>query len=151
MKTKSILISALAIFAISCNQTETFSVPTDPENTLWYDSPAEYWEETLPVGNGRLGMMPYSGIEQDHVLLNEISMWSGSEADYANPDAAESLKEIRELLMQGRNAEAQEIMYRRFVPKKPTGGGTYGSYEVLGQLVIDYRSEEHTSELQSPD
>ena len=138
MKTKSILISALAIFAISCNQTETFSVPTDPENTLWYDSPAEYWEETLPVGNGRLGMMPYSGIEQDHVLLNEISMWSGSEADYANPDAAESLKEIRELLMQGRNAEAQEIMYRRFVPKKPTGGGTYGSYEVLGQLVIDY-------------
>ena len=138
MKTKNILISALAVFAISCTQADTFSVPTDPENTLWYDSPAEYWEETLPVGNGRLGMMPYSGVDQDHVLLNEISMWSGSEADYANPDAAESLKEIRELLMQGRNAEAQEIMYRRFVPKKPTGGGTYGSYEVLGLLVIDY-------------
>ena len=26
---------------------------------LWYDSPAEYWEEALPLGNGRLGAMVY--------------------------------------------------------------------------------------------
>ena len=67
------------------------------------------------------------------MILNEISLWSGSEADYANPDAAESLPVIRELLKQGKNAEAQEVMYERFVPRKPTGGGTYGSYEVLAQ------------------
>ena len=95
------------------------------EQQLWYTSPAQTWEERLPLGNGRLGMMVDGGVEEEHIILNEISMWSGCEADYANPDAAESLGEIRKLLMQGRNAEAQEVMYRRFVPRKPTGGGTY--------------------------
>ena len=77
-------------------------------------------------------------IVQEHIILNEISLWSGCEADYANPDAAESLTEIRELLKQGKNAEAQEVMYKRFVPKKPTEGGTYGSYQVLGQAIIKH-------------
>jgi alpha-L-fucosidase 2 len=111
----------------------------NPEHSLWYTSPAETWEERLPLGNGRLGMMVDGGIEEEHIILNEISMWSGCEADYSNPDAAESLKEIRELLVQGKNAEAQEVMYKRFVPRKPTEGGTYGSYEVLGQAVIKHK------------
>ena len=29
---------------------------------LYYTSPAAIWEETLPLGNGRLGMMPDGGI-----------------------------------------------------------------------------------------
>ena len=111
------------------------------EQQLWYNSPAQAWEERLPLGNGRLGMMVDGGIEEEHIILNEISMWSGCEADYSNPDAAESLKEIRELLLQGKNAQAQDVMYKRFVPRKPTEGGTYGSYEVLGQAVIRHKSD----------
>ena len=110
----------------------------DPEKTLWYDAPAAAWEEALPVGNGRMGMMTYGMIARERAILNEISLWSGSEADYANPDAAQSLPVIRDLLKQGKNAQAQEVMYRRFVPHKPTGGGTYGSYEVLGQMVMEF-------------
>ncbi|WP_370526571.1 glycoside hydrolase N-terminal domain-containing protein [Pedobacter sp. HDW13] len=26
--------------------------------SLWYDKPAKIWEETLPLGNGKLGMTP---------------------------------------------------------------------------------------------
>lgn len=120
---------------------ETAPEPFSPEHVLWYDEPAGIWEEALPLGNGRLGMMPDGGITEERIVLNEISMWSGSEADYANPDAAESLPEIRNLLLKGRNAEAQEVMYERFVPHKPTDGGTYGGYQTLGDLFIDY----HTS------
>jgi len=109
------------------------------EQQLWYTSPAQAWEEMLPLGNGRLGMMVDGNIEEEHIILNEISMWSGCEADYANPDAAESLPEIRKLLIEGDNVKAQEVMYERFVPHKPTGGGTYGSYEVLGQAVIRHK------------
>ena len=111
------------------------------EQQLWYNSPAQAWEERLPLGNGRLGMMVDGGVEEEHIIINEISMWSGCEVDYANPDAAESLKEIRELLLQGKNAQAQDVMYKRFVPRKPTEGGTYGSYEVLGQAVIRHKSD----------
>ena len=109
------------------------------EQQLWYNSPAQAWEEMLPLGNGRLGMMVDGDVHEEHIILNEISMWSGCEADYANPDAAESLKDIRDLLLQGKNAEAQDVMYKRFVPRKPTEGGTYGSYEVLGQAVIKHK------------
>lgn len=140
MKANHIYCAAIIAIISGCNGTiNTDTIDTDL--ILHYTSPAEAWEETLPLGNGRLGMMPYGGVENEVVILNEISMWSGSEADYANPDAAESLPEIRELLKQGRNAEAQSVMYERFVPKKPTGGGTYGSYETLGKAIIDFSYE----------
>lgn len=134
------LMTALTIAGTSPDTTypDTRVYPIDPEHSLWYSSPATTWEERLPVGNGRLGMMPDGGVETEHIIINEISMWSGCEADYANPDAAESLSEIRQLLLEGENGKAQDVMYERFVPKKPTEGGTYGSYEVLGQIIIDY-------------
>ena len=133
MKLRSILLSLAPALILSCGgPIETI----DPEHTIWFDAPASIWEEALPLGNGRLGMMPDGGIGQEKIVLNEISMWSGCEADYSNPDAAESLPLIRNLLAEGRNAEAQKVMYERFVPHKPTDGGTYGSYQTLGDLII---------------
>ena len=32
---------------------------------LWYDRPADYWVEALPLGNGHLGAMVYGGVAQD--------------------------------------------------------------------------------------
>ncbi|WP_321438813.1 glycoside hydrolase family 95 protein [uncultured Bacteroides sp.] len=111
---------------------------TNPNLILHYNSPAKLWEETLPLGNGRLGMMPDGGIDKERIVLNDISMWSGSEANYNNPEAATYLPQIRELLLQGKNEEAQEVMYKHFVPVKPEKGGTFGSYQILGNLDIDY-------------
>ena len=136
MKRLTPLILSIAAM-VACSSPERRFI--DPESTLWYEAPATAWEETLPLGNGRLGMMPYGGINEESIILNESSLWSGSEADYANPDAAASLKEIRALLLEGKNGEAQDVMYKRFVPHKPTDGGTYGSYEVLGRIWMEYQ------------
>ena len=138
MRLRHIYTICLTLIATGC----TDSIEKlDPEHTIWFDKPASIWEETLPLGNGRLGMMPDGGIDHERIVLNEISLWSGCEADYSNPDAAESLPQIRDLLLQGKNAEAQEVMYRRFVPHKPTDGGTYGSYQTLGDLTINHPNE----------
>ena len=110
----------------------------DSDHVLWYDSQAVAWEETLPLGNGRLGMMSSGEIESEMLILNEISLWSGCERDYSNPDAAESLPLIRELLAAGDNVKAQEVMYERFVPKKAVDENSYGSYQVLAGLILDY-------------
>ena len=135
MKIEFLSIAVMsAMFLASCSGNSTHD--SDPEQNIWFDKPASIWEETLPLGNGRLGMMPDGGINDETIVLNEISMWSGSEVDYANPDAAESLQEIRSLLLEGKNVEAQRVMYERFVPKKQTDGGTYGSYQTLGNLKI---------------
>lgn len=127
----SFLTAALCLIS-GCDSKES------TDHVLWYDEPAERWEEMLPLGNGRLGMMPSGELESEMLILNEISLWSGCERDYANPDAAQSLQEIRGLLLEGRNAEAQEVMYERFVPKKAVDESSYGSYQVLAGAIVNY-------------
>jgi len=122
----------------SCTLPDTSIDKSAQHDLIWFDQPAAQWEETLPVGNGRLGMMPDGGIIQEKIVLNDISMWSGSVADYNNPEAARYLPRIRQLLFEGRNVEAQEVMYRHFVPVKPEKGGTYGNYQMLADLDIRY-------------
>ena len=42
------------------------AIPADVYNhQLYYTAPATIWEETLPLGNGRLGMMPDGGVDQN--------------------------------------------------------------------------------------
>ncbi|MDR0714965.1 MAG: glycoside hydrolase family 95 protein [Bacteroidales bacterium] len=112
---------------------------------LWYDHPAGRWEECLPLGNGRLGMMPDAKTDSETIVLNDISLWSGGVQDAGNPEAARSLPQIRKWLLEGRNDLAQELMYRTFTcggQGSGRGNGAdvpYGSYQILGNLHIDYR------------
>ena len=104
-----------------------------------FDSPAEMWEETLPLGNGRLGAMPYGGIKNEKIILNEETMWRGSEWDPSNPDAKEWLPIIRQKLYEGDNISAQKLTQEHFTCSG--GGGTnpsYGNYQTLGSLNIDF-------------
>ena len=65
-------------------------VKTASSTAYFFDRPARMWEETFPLGNGRLGMMPDGGLEKEKVVLNEISLWSGSKQDTDNPQASYS-------------------------------------------------------------
>ncbi|HEX2628534.1 MAG TPA: glycoside hydrolase N-terminal domain-containing protein, partial [Chitinophagaceae bacterium] len=50
---------------------------------LWYNKPAIKWTEALPIGNGRLGAMIFSGVEQDRIQFNEETLWTGEPRGYA--------------------------------------------------------------------
>ena len=106
---------------------------------LWYDKPAGQWEETLPLGNGRLGMMPDGGVAHEHIVLNDISLWSGAPQDANNYEAYKKLPEIRKLLLEGKNDEAQRIVDQSFICKGPgSGGANYGCYQTLGNLDLQF-------------
>ena len=45
--------------------------------SLWYDRPAARWEEALPLGNGRLGVMVYGGCGREELQLNEETIRVG--------------------------------------------------------------------------
>lgn len=132
---------------VGCNLPEKKSL------SYHFDAPARIWEETFPLGNGRLGMMPDGGINQENIVLNEISMWSGSKQDTDNPEAYRALAGIRRLLFEGRNDEAQELMYQTFVCKgegSAQGRGAnapYGSYQLFGNLVLHYEYENKTDSI----
>ncbi|WP_354430968.1 MULTISPECIES: glycoside hydrolase family 95 protein [unclassified Mucilaginibacter] len=106
---------------------------------LWYDKPAAQWEETLPLGNGRLGMTPDGGLHEEHIVLNDITLWSGAPQDANNYEAYKSLPEIRKLLAEGKNNEAQDLIDKNFICKGVgSGSEPFGKYQVLGDLKIKF-------------
>lgn len=105
----------------------------------WYTKPAAQWEETLPLGNGRLGMMPDGGVSHENIVLNDITLWSGAPQDANNYEAYKKLPEIRKLLLEGKNADAQAIIDKDFICKGPGSAGTnYGCYQTLGNLDLQF-------------
>ena len=44
---------------------------------LWYDVPAQYFEESLVLGNGQQGATVFGGISTDKIYLNDLTLWSG--------------------------------------------------------------------------
>ena len=64
-----------------------------PALKLQYDQPATDWEtEGLPLGNGFLGVTVYGGVEQDKILLNEHTLWSGGPGANADYDGGHNEK-----------------------------------------------------------
>ena len=115
-----------------------------PQWNLTRTAPAQIWEECFPLGNGHLGMMPDGGVEQETIVLNDITLWSGAPSDDSNPLALQSLPEIQRLLKEGKNDEAQNLMYETFVcGGEGSGHGQgakvpFGCYQTLGNMIIDY-------------
>ncbi|KRE47052.1 glycoside hydrolase family 95 protein [Paenibacillus sp. Soil522] len=76
---------------------------------IQFHSPAVYWVEALPVGNGRLGAMVFGGIEKERIALNEDTLWSGYPRDWNNPGAKAALPNVRELIAQEKYEEADRL------------------------------------------
>lgn len=110
------------------------------EMIMHYKNPAADFFEALPIGNGRLGGMIYGQPVKDQIILNESSMWSGSPQESDRPDAHTYLPEIRRLLTEGKNHEAQELFAKHFTCKGEgtmfanAANGQFGCYQVLGTL-----------------
>ncbi len=116
-----------------------------PQWNLTHTAPAQIWEECFPLGNGHLGMMPDGGVEEETIVLNDITLWSGASSDDSNPLALQSLPEIQRLLKEGKNDDAQNLMYETFVcGGQGSGHGQgakvpFGCYQTLGNMTIEYQ------------
>src|SRR6266550_2901318 len=74
-----------------------------PETSVWLNSPASNFTESSPMGNGRLGAMMFGGVDDERIVLNESSVWSGSRQDADRADAYKVLPTIQKLLLEGNN------------------------------------------------
>lgn len=101
---------------------------------LWYDRPATYWEEALPLGNGRLGAMVYGNPEKEEIQLNEETVSAGFPYKNYNPEAKEALPEIRRLIFAGRYAEAQKLGGEKVLSKNGFGK----PYQTVGSLRLHF-------------
>jgi len=144
---KSPLIAAMCVGAVMSNSTWAADQPqNDPATTLWYTQPAKNWQtQALPIGNGRLGAMIFGGVGHERIGLNEETVWSGSRVNWNRKDASKNLPKIRELLLAGRNDEAEALVNQTFTctggGSRGGAGGPWGCYQELGNLNIVWSSK----------
>ena len=103
------------------------------ETLLRYDTPAADFNSALPVGNGRIGGMIFGNTADELIRLNEDSVWSGGLRHRVNPDAAEGLREVRELLKKGDIPAAEDIAFKKLQGVTPNSR----HYMPLGDLSIN--------------
>lgn len=107
---------------------------------LWYDHPSgASWENALPIGNGRLGAMIYGNADTETIQLNEHTLWSGSPNRNDNKLALDSLAELRKLIFDGRQKDAERMANRIILSK-----GSHGQmFEPAGELHLAFNGHEH--------
>ncbi len=99
---------------------------------LHYTQPASYWEAALPLGNGRLGAMVFSGIASERVALNDDTLWSGLPLDPIPVRPPEWLAHARELINARRFTEADAFLSEKYPHHNCQ------SYQPAGDLLIDF-------------
>lgn len=105
--------------------------PQTPEK-LWYNQPANHFEETLVLGNGTAGASIFGGVESDKIFLNDITLWSGGPVDpYMNPEAYKNIPAIREALANEDYQLADQL-------QKKVQGKFSESYAPLGNIYLKF-------------
>ncbi len=119
-----------------------------PSRLLWYRQPAPLWDwnSALPLGDGRLGAMVYGGVERERLDLNHEAIWARMPGEPQNPNALSHLSRVRQLLQEGKPAEAEflaEAMMMgapsRLQPYQPLGSLSLIFALPPGRVPQDYR------------
>jgi alpha-L-fucosidase 2 len=115
---------------------------TNANLKLWYNAPSgTTWENALPIGNGRLGAMIYGNVSTETIQLNEHTLWSGSPNRNDNPLALDSLAEMRKLIFEGKQKEAERLANKVIISKKSHGQ----MFLPAGELHLRFEGHDNNS------
>ena len=113
-----------------------------PATTVWFKQPARGFDQSLVLGNGRIGAMVLGGASEEWIVLNEESVWSGSRVENNVPGGYKYLPEMRRLLAEEKFGEANALKRKAFPVKGSakygTGISSFGRYQVLGSLRLKF-------------
>ncbi len=102
---------------------------------IWYKEEASLWEEALPIGNGRIGAMVFSGAIYDKFQINEETLWSGYPNIHTGQHSITEVEKIRKLV------EEKEFS----AATKATGDLMFGyasqCYMSYGNIFVDILCE----------
>ncbi|UWY29062.1 glycoside hydrolase family 95 protein [Flavobacterium sp. TR2] len=107
------------------------NISAQSKNVLWYKQPAEFFEESLVLGNGKMGATVFGGANSDKIYLNDITLWSGEPVNAnMSPEAYKNVAAVREALKNENYKLAEEL-------NKKIEGKNSESYAPLGTLEIN--------------
>ncbi len=131
------------IFLLVCGTVISVSVQAQQNLKLTYNKPAENWNEALPIGNGRLGAMIFGGASQEHLQLNEETIWAGEPGNNVPKNTFDSIQKIRKLLNENKFEQAQNLSNTTY-PRQAPKDLNYGMpYQTMGDLFLDFKGHEN--------
>ena len=123
---KYLLITAILTKCLTLCEAQTEQAPM----VLSYNKPATFFEESLPIGNGKLGALIYGGTDDDIIYLNDITLWTGKPVDRnLDANAHQWIPKIREALFNEDYALADSLQLH-------VQGPNSQFYQPLGTLHI---------------
>ena len=130
----------LTALGVSLNTFDALAQDQAPM-VLWYDQPATFFEESLPIGNGKLGALVYGGTDDNVIYLNDITLWTGKPVDkHLDKDAHQWIPKIREALFREDYPRADSLQLHVQGPNsqyyQPLG--TLHIYDLNDGLVTSY-------------
>ena len=96
---------------------------------IYFDRPADSFEEALPLGGGKLGAMIYGGVENDRISLNYDELWTGYPRN-DNKDAYADFVRARELALSFKEKEAEKLIEEKICSP------SVQSYQPAGYFLI---------------
>lgn len=123
MKLKLLFTTLIAI-----SQTLAFD-----SHIIWDDKPAEKWDLAYPVGNGRLGAMPWGMFPNEKILINEETIWENQGERKIVDGAAAHFETIRQLVVAGDYRAADKYFETHI-----QDGGRPMAYQLVGWLELEY-------------
>ena len=135
MKASALFLPLLLAAACSSPQREL---------CLKYNRPATYFEEALPLGNGRMGAMVYGGTDRERISLNDITLWTGEpdrgadHYDYSHVRTLTPWGESAAWMEKVREALSDEDYPRADSLQRHLQGHFSESYQPLGTLWLNH-------------
>ena len=102
------------------------------KNKLYYTKKAKYFEQSLPVGNGRMGALVFGNLKKERIAINEDSLWSGYPKDNNKKDAYKYLDSARKAVFDKDYRKAEAII------NKNMHGVWSDAYLPFGDILINY-------------
>jgi alpha-L-fucosidase 2 len=84
----------------------------DGDMSWWYRTPGGHFWEGMPIGTGRLGAMVLGEVRDEIINLNDETLWSGSPYNPVRKGGLEALPEIRRLIFEGKENQAEELCWK---------------------------------------
>ncbi|CAN1289124.1 Alpha-L-fucosidase 2 [Linum perenne] len=106
------------------------SVDVDPLKLI-FTSPAKFWTDAIPIGNGRLGAILWGGVLNETLQLNDDTLWTGVPGIYTDSNAPAALAVVRKLVNSGQYSQASTEALK-------LSGTPSQIYQLLGDIVLEF-------------
>ncbi|MCM1449559.1 MAG: glycoside hydrolase N-terminal domain-containing protein [Clostridiales bacterium] len=129
IKYKLIASALIGIAMAGCNSKQ---VDSKSNLELWFDKPADFFEESFVIGNGTQGAIIYGSPYHERISLNDITFWTGEpDSTIYSAEAYKTIPEIRKALDSGDYKRAEEL-------QKKVQGRYSQNYQPIGNLYINF-------------